>query len=129
MAVCVCLKRENKEMDRKYQSDWKCETKRQSEWRRRRGEHVINLLRGGLRQVSASPLALFTQQAVRGGASCRLLTLKQHRLSEMVNMSLINMYSLMFLVSCVECMRQKMINCNMLFRCFLLTAVRETRHP
>lgn len=37
----------------------------------KRREHVINLLGGGLRQVSASPLALFTQQAEQGRASSR----------------------------------------------------------
>lgn len=73
--------------------------------REEEGALVINLLSGGLRQVSASPLALFTQRGLSETEKpAGRLTLKQHSLSETVNMSLINMYSAMSLVSCCECM-------------------------
>lgn len=71
MRVCVCVLvcengclRENKEKDGKYQSDCKCEKKALKQMERRRRECLLLICSAAAsRQVSASRLALFTQQA------------------------------------------------------------------
>ncbi len=116
MCVCVCLKRENKEMDRKYQSDWKCEKKRQSKWRRRGREHVINLLGGGFEAgVCISARVIYPAGCAR---QCKLQVADSKATQTIRDCKYEPdkyVLSLMFLVSCVECIRQKMIHCNMLF--------------